>query len=320
MRTSERLAARGSRRRAERGVSIIELLVGVAVGLIVVAAMLQSFAASSTNANLNSLVSEYQTNGRYALEVLKRELRHAALRPMVWEASQLSTSATAAARDYGCGAGVTTNMMQGLIATNEGSLFPASCFSSARTDRLYVRGDMLMLRRAGRDPVTAFTTGVPYIRVGYGAGNVFVGVTDTPSASIAAPFYDYPVVSDIYFINDFTSSASESPKVPALYRLTLSSGANPTMVPELVASNVEHMQLQFGQLIDSAAGTMRYFNADAVTDWSAVTSVRVWLLLRATQPEPEMASASYQLGDLTYTPGDRYRRSVLSSTIDLRNQ
>ena len=327
MRPSERRAAmpRPQRRSAARsarqfGVSMIELMVGVAVGLIVVAAMLQGFASSSSSANVNSLVSEYQTNGRYALEVLKREIRHAALHPLVWDPAQVTATATATAKDYGCGAGVSTDVMQGIVASNDGSLFPSTCFSSAKTDRLYVRGDMLMLRRAGRDTVTAFNTGAPYVRLGYGAGNVFVGTTDTPSSTMAAPVFDYPLVNDIYFINDFTTSATESPKVPALYRLTLGSGANPTMTPELVASNVEQLQLQFGQVMDPVAGSVQYVDAGGVTDWSAVTSVRVWLLLRSTQPEAGMTQGSYVMGDLTYTPGDNYRRTVLSSTIDLRNQ
>lgn len=325
MRPSERRGdsiRRTGRAVRSSGFSVIELMVGVAIGLVIVAAVLQSFAASSANASLSSFVSEYQTNGRYALEILKREIRHAALHPMVWDAGQVGISTNAAARDYGCGAGVSTNLMQGIVASSEGSLFPSTCFSSARTDRQYLRGDMLMLRRTAREavPTASFLSGAPYVRLGYGTGNVFVGVIDSPSAAIAAPFYNYPLVSDIYFINSFTNSATESPRVPALYRLTLSAGANPIMVPELIASNVEHLQVQFGQVIDPLAGTLQYFNAGGVTDWSAITSVRIWLLLRATQPEPGLASASYVMGDLTYTPGDNYRRTVLSSTIDLRNQ
>lgn len=316
----EHRAVRRGRAFASAGLSMIELMVGLTIGLVIVAAVLQSFAASSTNANLNSFVAEYQTNGRYALEVLKREIRHAALHPLVWDAAQVGTTNTASGKDYGCGAGVSTNVMQGVVASNEGSLFPSTCFSSSKTDRKYLRGDMLMLRRTATDAVTAYLSGAPYIRVSYGAGNVFVGGSDTPNATIAAPHFDYPLRSDIYFINEFTTSATESPKVPALYRLVLSGGANPTMVPELVASNVEHLQVQFGQVIDPLAGTIQYFNANAVPNWSAVSSVRIWLLLRSTQAEPAMTSATYQLGDLSYTPGDSFRRTVLSSTIDLRNQ
>lgn len=319
MPTADPRRGRAAPARRVSGFSIVELMVGLAIGLMIVAAMLQTFSASTANSGLNASVAEMQTNGRYALDVLRREIRHAALKPMVWDASQLAVTSTAAARDYGCGAGVATNLGQGIVASNEASLFPSTCFSSARTDRFYLRGDMLMLRRAAADAVTTYASGAPYVRVGYGAGQVFVGGTDTPSTSIPTPRYDFPLRNDIYFVNAWTTSSNESPRVPALYRLILQPGAT-TTTAELVASNVEHFQLQFGQVIEPTTGTLQYFNAGGVTDWSAVTSVRVWLLLRATQPEPGFASGSYDIGDLRYTPNDNFRRIVLSSTVDVRNQ
>jgi hypothetical protein len=106
--------------------------------------------------------------------------------------------------------------------------------------------------------------------------------------------------------------------VPALYRLTLSAGANPTMVPELVASNVEHFAVQFGVL--DATGALQYRNPDATILWAQVVSARIWLLLRAASPESGFASGTYTLGDVIYTPADNFRRTVLTSTINLRNQ
>ena len=103
-----------------------------------------------------------------------------------------------------------------------------------------------------------------------------------------------------------------------MYRLTLSAGANPVLVPELVASNVEQMQFQFG--IADGSGNVRYVGPGAVTDWSQVVTTRVWLLLRASTPEGDLASSSYTLGDFTYSPGDHYRRVVLSTTIQVRNR
>ena len=299
----------------ERGMSLIELMVGLAVGLGLVAVVLQGFAASSGNASLNSLVSESQTNGRYALDLLKREVRHAALSPMVWDATQIDVNGSAAGIDFGCGVGMTTQVRQGLQASNNSNPYPASCLAGG-TDRSYLRGDVLTLRRLGLDAVTSHSASAPYARVSYGAANVFLGgETATP---LPAPRYDYPLVSDVYYINAFTNSASESPQVPALYRLTLGSGASPTLAPQLVASNVEHMRMQFG--VTDASGNLRFLSSSAVTDWTQVVSARVWLLVRASTPEAGFVSGSFTLGDLSYTPGDNYRRVVVSSTIDLRNR
>lgn len=306
---------RASRFATQQGVTLIELMIAVAIGLVLVTLVLQSYGASSSTASVNVAVSEYQTNGRHALETLKREIRHTALHPMVWDAAQLDANATATARNYGCGAGIATDLMRGITASNDSNPYANSCLA-AGTDRQYARGDVLVLRRSALDATTSYDANAPYVRVSYGAANLFLG-GESP-AELVAPFFDYRLVADTYFINEFTVSAAESPKVPALYRLTLSSGANPTLVPQLVASNVEHLQFQFGQIMD-ATGGVRYFNANQVTDWSKVSSVRVWLLLRSSNAEPGLARSTYPMGDVTYAPTDSYRRSVLSSTINLRN-
>jgi hypothetical protein len=227
----------------------------------------------------------------------------------------LDPNPTVGARDYGCGAGVSTDLGRGITAWNDTNPYAASCLT-AGADRAYARGDVLMLRRTALNVATAFDANAPYARVTYGAANLYLG--GEVAAELPAPAPDYRLVSDLYYVNDFTTSAAESPKVPALFRLTLSAGANPTMVPQLVASNVEHFQIQFGQIMD-AAGAVRYFNANQVTDWTRVNSARVWLLMRASEREGGFSSGSYQMGDVTYTPNDNYRRVVLSTTVNLRN-
>jgi type IV pilus assembly protein PilW len=302
-----------------RGLTLVELMVALALGLLLVTVVLQGFAASATVAGVNASVSEYQTNGRYALEVLKREVRHAALHPLVWQATQFNINPTVSARDYGCGAGVSTDLRAGagVLAWNDANPYPGSCLA-ATDDRAYVRGDVLMLRRAALERATAYDSNAPYARLTYGQANVFLG--GEAAADLTPPTADHRLINDLYFVNDFTSSNTESPKVPALYRLTLGSGPNPRLVPELVASNVEHFQVQYGRQMDSTGG-MRYFNANQISaaDWQQVSTVRVWLLLRASVAEPGFTSGTYELGDVSYTPNDRFRRSVVSTTINLRN-
>ena len=299
-----------------RGLSIIETMIGLAIGLLLVALMLRGFASVTSSSAVNSGVSEYQTNGRYAMDVLKRELRHTALSPLVWDANQLIATDAAKAKDFGCGAGLTPDVVGGLSASDGSNAYTANCLSTELTDRAYLRGDVLTVRRVGLDNVSTFQTNAPYARVSYGAGSVFLG-GETPPA-LAVPAFDHPVVTNVYYINSFTNSASETPLVPALYRLRLGTGINPVMTPELVASNVEHMRLQFAVL--NSSGSVRYVAQSDVTDWTAVVAVRVWLLLRSTLQEPGLAQGSFTLGDITYAPNDAYRRTVLSATMSLRNR
>lgn len=297
------------------GLSIIELMVGIAIGLALVALMLQGFASSQATTNTSGLVSEYQTNGRYALEQLRREIRHAALSPLLWEAGQLQVSTAAAGRNFGCGTGMYTGLMQGVQASNSTNPYAASCLATG-TDRSWLQGDVLVLRRLALTPATTFTSGVPYARVSYGIGQIFLGQETPPD--LAQPRFDHALITDVYFINSFTNAPDETPRVPALYRLTLGPGANPTFVPELVASNVEHMKVEFA--VTDSAGNVRYRSPDQVTDWTTVNAVRLWLLVRASEPESGFASGSFAVGTLNYAPQDNFRRVLLSSTINLRNR
>jgi len=302
--------------RRQAGTSLVELVIAMTVVMVLVTVMLRGTAASSTHAAVNSVLAEYLTNGRYALEVIRRDLRHAAMSPLIWEGAQVQVNGAVSAQHYGCGAGFDTTVIDaGLWAANDTNPFSSTCLATG-TDRQYQRGDVMVVRKLSNQPVSAFRAKAPYLRVSYGAGNMFLG-EQTPAA-LPSPVYDHAVLTDVYYVNAFTYSKDEKPLVPALYRLRLSAGGTPRMTPELVASNVEHLQLRLG--VDDGSGNVRLVSPGAVTDWSAVRSAQVWLLLRGTQPESGLPKASYSLGDVTYSPDDSYRRTVLSTVVHLRSR
>ena len=299
------------------GFTLIELMVAIAIGLFVIAVVIQGFVATTGSTNTNSLVAESSTNGRHALEAIKREVRHAALHRLVWDINQfVNDDAALSAKDFGCGAGFVTALAKGIEGFNDSNPYATTCLQKAN-DREYLRGDVLVLRRTTLETATTFDTGAPYVRTAYGAASLFTGSVGAAGPSLLEPRFDYRLVSDVYFVNAFTNISTESPKVPALYRLTLAAGSNPVMVPELVASNVEHFQVQYA--VTDTAGSTRYYNANAVTDWNAVTTARVWILTRDSSPDPGLVSGKYMMGDVVYEPKDNFRRSIYTTTIAIRN-
>jgi type IV pilus assembly protein PilW len=301
----------------QKGFTLIELMVAIALGLVVIAAVMQGFAASTSTSGTNASVAEAGTNGRHALEVLKRETRHASLHRLVWDKSQMNTDAALAIKNYGCGAGMVDQLFIGITGFNDTNPFSENCLGTTAKIQ-YARGDVMLLRRTELQPSSAFDENAPYVRVSYGAAASFLGAgTATAAPDYPEPRFDYRLTSDVYFVNAFTNSSNESPMVPALYRLGLSSGANPSMTATLVASNVEHFQIQFG--VVDASGNMQYVNPSATLDWAGVRTARLWLLVRESKPEPGLVSGSYVLGNVTYTPNDKYRRTVQTTTIALRN-
>jgi len=298
------------------GFSIIELMVALTIGLIIIAAMLQNLNVASGSNRTNARVAEFQGNGRFAADFLRREIQHAGFAGVSWtHLTQLGATSTT---DYGCGAGFAANIAQPIWGANDSNPFSGSCIPAAN----YARGDILVLRRADLDAIPAATTlaaSTLYFRSEYLQGSVFVG--PTRPASLQTPVADYLLHTDVYYISKWTNSASESPQVPALYRMTL--GAGPTMTAQLIASDIENMQVQYG--VNTAAGT-RFYNAADVpaTLWTSVVAVRLWLLARSTDADAGITStATYAMGDQQFpdrstVPSDGFQRQLFPLVVQIR--
>ncbi len=106
------------------------------------------------------------------------------------------------------------------------------------------------------------------------------------------------------------------------------------MVPELVVSGIEHMQVQYGRR--STAPNTQYFdefnaincptciNGTSITDttniWDEVNSVRIWLLSRNALAEPGYSNTNtYTMGNQSYTVADNFRRQLFTTIVQLRN-
>ncbi len=72
-----RRARRSSARRRQRGVSLIEMLVGLTIGLLVIAAAIGTMVLSRSTAALVSDLSQLQQQGSYALRVIGMQVRQA---------------------------------------------------------------------------------------------------------------------------------------------------------------------------------------------------------------------------------------------------
>jgi type IV pilus assembly protein PilW len=299
-----------------RGFSLVELMVALVLGLMIVAAMLANLDVTATSNRANARVSEFQTNGRFAADFLRREIQHSGFAGISW--TNLTDLGATGTVDYGCGAGFAANIQQPIWGANDSNPFSGSCIPAAN----YARGDILVLRRAGLDSIptsTALSATTLYFRSEYLQGSVFLG--PTRPTNLQTPVADYLLETDVYYISPWTNSSSESPKIPALYRMTL--GTGPAMSAQLVASNIENMQVQYG--VNTAAGT-RFYDASTVPSslWTSVVAIRLWLLARSTTTEPGNSNATaYTMGDQTYpdrtaTATDGYQRQVFPLIVQIR--
>lgn len=92
-----------------------------------------------------------------------------------------------------------------------------------------------------------------------------------------------------------------------------------------VMPGIEDLQVQFGiARPDASAVIQRYVDPDFPDlGQYVVRAVRVWLRVRAEAPEPGYRDeTTYRYADVTYVPGEaerQFRRALLSRTVMLRN-
>lgn len=301
------------------GFSMVEMMVSITLGLMIVAALVGVLSSNSRSTKTNERTSELQSNGRYALDHLKRELRHAGYRGYTWAEPNTPTTAinvTNECLETGAAAGsFVVNIRQGIWGANDNSNpYSANCLSAG-----FLRGDLLVIRRASSAPTATLAANIVYFRSTYSIGEVFQGTT-APSIT-GVPLADFALQEHLYYIGNDDNDAT----IPALRRVALQS--NGTMADEMVVSGIEHMQLQYGRTTTDM--NTQYYNANnitgtsmdaAQTQWDDVNSVRIWLLARSARAESGYSNTnSYVMGDQTYTVNDGFRRQLFAAVIQLRN-
>jgi len=312
--------------RGELGFSLIEMMISIVIGLIVVAALVGVLVSNSASTKTNDRTAELQSNGRYALDHLRRELRHADYRGYTWQTPNVTTlTISNECLETGATAGsFVNNISQGTWGANDSNPYAANCLSSG-----YRRGDVLVIRRVADTALvspTALVSGEIYFRSTFIKGEMFQAGTgaiagtgapnNTDGSTFGDPLADFLVQEYVYYIG----SDDNDTTIPALRRLTLRGG---TMVNEMVVSGIEQMQVQYG-LTPVNSSTTQFYNADQIastTAWEDVSSVRIWLLARNAKPENGYTNTStYAMGDVSYDPVDgSFRRQPFTTVVQLRN-
>ena len=308
---ASRAAAHG-RGRPHGGFTLVELMISMTIGLLIIAGLLAAMLSSSTTGQTRERASAVQLSGRYALDLMKRDIQHAGylgITSLFAPDAPIPFAVTNA-----CDAGVVGQISQRIWGSDDNP-YAGTCIPADR----YAGGDVLVVRRLSTSNVAGpFASNRVYYHSAYEGGQPFIGPTapDFSGTNRQPPYLNFLVEESVYYISPYTTSPSESPRVPALYRLTLGSG--PAMVPELVASGVERMEIRYGVFEPDASA--RYVQASAVADWDNVAAVEVSLLVRSDAQEPGYRNTTtYTLGDEDVTVNDGFRRLVFTTVVQLRN-
>ncbi|PRD66884.1 hypothetical protein C6P64_01775 [Malikia granosa] len=342
-----------------RGVSLVELLVSISIGLVVVGALVALYLSTARSYRQLEALAQLQSNARYVFEIMGYDIRMA---------GNMTCQLPSQANPVNFVSSYTSNWWSNtdrpLFGQDESAdsnavgdaNFPQTAPGGYGPNAL--RGDTLVVLRANADDVTpglvsSYNSGTTQpIVLGSGSFNAgsLLLLTDcqttaslfqmtgntggiqhsTALASPSAGAQDMagakvlPLSANAYYLrNSGRKYSNSSSLIPSLYRqaLTTSGGAVATEAQELV-SGVTDLQMLYGVGTPNADGILvitAYTEASNVTDWTRVLAVRVTVTLESQDDNVIAESRSFTLGNGTVITDRRLRRSY-TMTFGLRKR
>jgi type IV pilus assembly protein PilW len=323
-------------RRAHTGLTLIELMVALAIGMFLMIGAITVFMQGRTTFRVTESLSRLQENARFALDSLEPDIRmaqHYGLTNVGANIEGRVGTTVPGGVPTTCGNTWVHDFERGVAGTN--NTYSWTCGVSAAAGAAMANSDTLVVRRVSEDPVLAGrTAGTLYIQSSRSdKSQLFVGAAlpGSPDPTTSQP---YRVVVNGYFVSTNNSSglSTATNTVPSLRMKTLIDGG--TIVEREILAGVEDMQVQFG--LDTSLPTTagrgsidRFVNTnDALlanpgfrNDERQIMAVRIWLRVRAERPENGFVDGTaYNYAGQNFGPfNDGFRRVVVSKTIFLRN-
>ncbi len=329
--------------RRQTGVSLVELMVAMTIGLFLIGGAFYVYVNSRDSMEVTDTISRLQERARFALDTMEPDLRLASYwglhnNPIVIDGRVTPLNPTGIAVDGECGDGWVTNLEIPVEGRDHTNLPWADCIAD---EDLAPNADTVSVRHAAGAPVDEgdLETGRLYVRTDETQqGALFVG--NTQPGGFGPTAENRAMVANGYYIRPYTfGDVADNDGWPSLRRLVLGvEGGQPAMRDQEVIPGVEDMQIQFGVDTDAIGSPTRgsvnrYVDADnpildpddaAFIADARVLAVRVWLVVRSEDTELGYAdNRQYRYANREYTVPPQvqgFRRLLVSRTIFLRNQ
>ncbi|MDP6950054.1 MAG: PilW family protein, partial [Arenicellales bacterium] len=316
----------------QQGVTLVELMVALAIGLLVTVAMLKVYVDASGMYRFNEGLARVQENGRFSLEFIRRDARVAGFWGCYSDAA-LSNGVSAASDAFiNVGAGhITGTSDDGLNSADSITFRSATGSGSPLTTTMSGPGAGVTVENAG-----ALSTGTAVLISDCENGDLFqvTGISGTTLAHAAAADANtspnlskaYAAGARVYEAHETTFSIQNDPSsgVPTLYREVIGESAQP------LVEGIENLQVLYGEDTDADAdgangdGTANRYVAFGTSglDIDRIVSVRISLLVRSLNNNLTTEPAPYTFNGSTVTPvaTDKYLRKVFTTTVTLRNK
>lgn len=311
---------------ANLGLSLVELLVALVLGVVLTFGAMNLLLQSKRSYIEAEELARLQENGRFALRYLSHELVMAGYLASLVPGTEVdSVEAGTACFDYLMDTLRPLEYVNDVTRDGESGSgdhdLPADCLVA----RKHLAGtDLLVIRRtAGSPALTGGDELVPvdadaiYLRTDSGgaAPRLQRGGADD---GVDGELWEY--VPEVLYLRDYSVVSGDG--IPALCRKRLGRSSNDMAPSECLVEGIENLQLEFG--IDESGDELadRFDSAPDPAGLTAAVAIRIHLLVRSVRPLPGHVDArSFLLGGTEVAAaGDGHFRRLMQTTILLRNR
>jgi type IV pilus assembly protein PilW len=316
-------------RRNQAGLSLIELMISITIGILVLTAVALVFVNTSRARAEIDRTSRQIENGRYAVEVLSDEIR---LAGFYGELSVSGVTAPTALPADQCSTTVADWKtwiplhIQGFPNAVGWNATTSGCGLADRKSGT----DVILLRRAktcyaGVSGCSASSSSKNYLQVSLCADETTTHDMATGTSALTLKKKDCSTTASVreYMVTIFYISTDngQSVSVPTLKKIELD---GTTWTTTALVEGIEEFHVEYGLDTSGDGAVDSYTDAPAtVDDWRNVMTVKLWLLARNLEASPDFTDTkTYTLGAAapeTFTPLGSYRRHVYSSLVRIQN-
>ncbi|KUM40107.1 PilW family protein [Pseudomonas sp. EpS/L25] len=332
--------------KGQRGLSIIELMIALLLGLLLMGGVLQLFLSSKRTYLTNAALSQVQESGRFALEFLAYDLRNAGYRGECLSPLQpLPTTLTQQANGQDdlrlvMGAGI-----QGWsTASNAQNPANTPAWLTSIFNARANGSDVILLKHAADPPAgvvisgsttsqisTTSATGLPQNRLlviddpgacflfanqsGPTDSNVSVGGGQSFGRQYRTTAHLLLYQSAVYYLRDNGTG------VPSLWRQAYNA---PNQPAEELVGGIQQLQIRYavGQAsgqINLGADGQAYQDASAITDWQSVIAAQISLIAVSNATNVVAPNQQVLFNNAAVTIPNGRLAQVFTLTVSLRN-
>lgn len=306
-------------RRNQRGLSLVELMVSMTIGLFLMGAVGMIYVNTATSSRASTLDSQMNEDAALALELLQQQIRLAGFSNVNAAGTRLFPGLAV----LGCNGDPLATAVGPAFADKTALFSMLGCNAGGkRSDSFAVRYEASLLN-------SQWVNNAAGVRLPGNCAHEALTAWNALAAAEGAAVNGIALADNRYYV------ANDVDGTPSLFcqgRTGAGFGAATALIP-----NIEDMQVQYGVTFLPAVGKAvphqlaAYVDADhallgaTTTNWSRVAALRICLLARSARPVPMGDNSVNDLGKYRDCNGneqtvtDRFVRRTYVTTIQLRN-